>query len=96
MKDELWALPTDLPGIIDKLREAAKNQGWNEHNLVMELCKKAEELHQLAAGCLGYFEWMGKQGSEFTPDLAWLAPLRVAVGLFPAKEIGVEEHQRCP
>jgi len=86
VKDPLWALPTDLPGIIDTLRKAAKNQGWNERNLVMELCKKAEELHQVAQGCLVYFEWMEKQGSEFTPDMAWLASLRVAVGKFPARD----------
>ena len=38
-------LPDDLPSIISRLRLAAKNEGWNQHNLVMELCDKAEFMY---------------------------------------------------
>lgn len=79
-------LPDDLPGIIARLRKAAENEGWNQANLVMELCNKAEEIHRIASSCLEYFEYMEARGSEFTPDFAWLAPLRTAVTGMPVGE----------
>ncbi len=37
------------------------------------------DLLTVAKGCLGYFDYMASQGSDLTPDEAWLAPLKAAI-----------------
>lgn len=39
----------------------------------------APDLFKVASRCLGYFNYMGAQGSDFTPDAAWLKPLIDAI-----------------
>ena len=43
------------------------------------LIASAPDLLAVAEGCLGYFDYMASQDSDFTPDPAWLAPLRAAI-----------------
>ncbi len=39
----------------------------------------APELLAVARACLGYFEYMAAQGSDFTPDSKWLEALTAVI-----------------
>jgi len=45
-------LPTDLFEITALLRKVGREKGWNEANLVLELCDKAEKLWYAASQAL--------------------------------------------
>ena len=51
----------------------------NDHTANARLIAAAPDLLAACEGCLGYFEYMASQGSDYTPDAAWLKPLRDAI-----------------
>ena len=51
----------------------------DEINANRALIAAAPDLLAVAEGCLGFFEYMRDQKSEFTPDEPWLARLRAVI-----------------
>ncbi len=55
------------------------SRNYDESNANARLIAAAPDLLAALEGCLGYFDYMRAQKSEFTPDESWLVPLKDAV-----------------